>query len=321
MQHLIHERHHPHLRKRAMLEFAGFFGLVGLLISQDVIIIEAIETVSEVSVLWFVLLLSCYWLLLPLTAVSYKLITPKPKRLRLSTTILAHLAGAGPGRIIPGGIGNLSISSIHLKKSGISIEQAIGVIVTNNLFGVFANTILVIGAVLIEPSVISVITDNVSSEELMLLLGLLIGLVVLLQWLFHARGTKKELQKVSKQWRKIALSFIHQPKKAAGVLFIALTIAGIHAFMLDFSAFALGIQLSLTDALLALSLGVAIGGIFPTPGGIGGVEAGIIATLVVLGYGGSEATSIAVLFRVATYWQPLIPGTLAYLYLRERKLL
>ena len=304
-----------------MLEFAGFFGLIGLLISQDAIIIEAIETVADVNVLWFVLLLSCYWILLPLTAMSYKLITPKPKKLQLKTTILAHLAGAGPGRVIPGGVGSLSISSIHLKKSGLSIEQAIGVVVTNNLFGLAANTLLVIGALIIEPSVISIITDNISSQQLLIAIAVLVALIVLIQWLLHARGTREELHKVSKQWRKIAFSFVRQPKKAISVLLIALMISGIHALMLDFSAFALGVDLNITDALLALSLVVAIGGIFPTPGGIGGVEAGIIATLIALGYGGGEATSIAVLFRVATYWQPLIPGTLAYFYLRERKLL
>ncbi len=321
MKHLIHSVHHPHLRKRALLEFAGFFGLIGLLTSQRHIITEAIETVSRVNTLWFVLLLGTYWLLLPLTALSYRFITPKPKKLKIKTTILAHLAGAGPGRVIPGGIGNMSISAVHLKKSGLSIEQAIGVVVTNNLFGFFANILLVVGALIIQPDTVRLLTDNISSEQLLVAGVVVVGLVVLVQWLMHARSTRKELRKVSKQWRKIAFSFIRQPKKACAVLLIALAIAAVHTLMLDFSAYALGIELTFANSLIALSFGVAVGGIFPTPGGVGGVEAGVTATLLVLGYDAAAAASIAVLFRVATYWQPLIPGTLAYLYLRERKLL
>ena len=114
---------------------------------------------------------------------------------------------------------------------------------------------------------------------------------------------------------------MRHPWRVLCVLFIGILIALIHTFMLDLSAFALNTSLSITDALLALSFGIVVGSVFPTPGGVGGVEAGITGALIVLGYDGATAASIAVLFRVATYWQPLIPGTLSYLYLRERKLL
>ncbi|MDX1738802.1 MAG: lysylphosphatidylglycerol synthase transmembrane domain-containing protein, partial [Alphaproteobacteria bacterium] len=321
LRHLIHQNHHQHLKKRSILEFVGFAGLILLLIFQRDIIFEAIETVSEVHVVWFALLLACYWLILPLTAISYKLITPKPKKLRLSTTMLAHLAGAGPGRVIPGGIGGVSINSIHLKKSGLSIEQAIGVVLTNNLAGVMANLSLVAGALIIRPETLEILTENISSQQLLIAAGIVVSLIVLIQWLFHARSTRKEVNKTAKQWRKIAYMFVKQPTKLCAVLLIGLIIAIIHTFMLDFSAYAVGVDMNLFDALIALSFGVAIGGILPTPGGIGGVEAGTAAALIVLGYEAPIAASIAVLFRVATYWQPLIPGTLAYLYLRERKLL
>jgi hypothetical protein len=75
----------------------------------------------------------------------------------------------------------------------------------------------------------------------------------------------------------------------------------------------------LTYATIALSAGVTIGGILPTPGGLGGVEAGIFSTLLALGYDAQSATTIAILYRSATYWQPLLPGTIAYFYLKSKK--
>jgi undecaprenyl-diphosphatase len=294
---------------------------MAFIIFQRDIIKESFLTVLKVEVLWFVLLLLCYWIILPLTALSYKCISPKPKKLDMTTTILAHLAGAGPGRIIPGGIGNISITAIHLKKTGLTIEQALGVVITNNVFGLISNALLLMGALFIRPESTRLITANISSQQLFVAALITAGFLVLIQWLLHARSTRREINKTAKQWRVILYKFLTHPSRVVSVLIIALLISLVHTFMLDLSAYALGIHLSIADALIAMSFGVVIGGVFPTPGGIGGVEAGITAALIILGLTPAEAASVAVLFRVATYWQPLLPGTLAYLYLREKKLL
>ncbi len=321
MKHLVHKKHHPHLKKRAIIELVGLFGLITFLIFQRDILQVSFETIIEVEALWFLLLIACWWLILPLTALSYRLITPKPRRLKLIKTMLAHLAGAGPGRVIPGGIGGLSINSMHLKKTGLSIEQAIGVVLTNNIIGIAVNFALVFAAVFMRPETRDIIFSNVSSSQLVVALIAVSGLIVLVQWLMHARSTRREVQKTSREWRMLLFRLIRKPANLLGVVLLAFLITGLHALMLDFSAFALLVDLSYADALIAFSFGMAIGGILPTPGGIGGVEAGITAALLVLGYDAAAAASIAVLFRVATYWQPLIPGTLSYLYLREKKLL
>ena len=321
MKHLIHSRHHPHLKKRALLELVGLAILVLISVSQWEIVQEAIRTVSSVNAVWLVLLMSCYWLILPLTAFSYRLISPKPKKVKISTTTLAHLAGAGPGRIIPGGIGNLSIGAMHLKKTGLTIEKAVAVVATNNLIGVLVTITLVITAFIIRPETFVLLEQALTSQQLIFLAILLVGIAVLVQWLFHARGTRREANKTLKEWKKLGRYFIKKPLNVWKAVFIAIIITLVHTFMLDFAGFAVGVDVKILDALIALSLGVALGGILPTPGGFGGVEAGTSAALIVLGYDAATATSIALLFRIATYWQPLIPGTFAYLYLRERKLL
>jgi glycosyltransferase 2 family protein len=321
MKHLIHKNHHRHLKKRAILEFIGLAILVAFVINQRSLLQDSFLTVLQVEVLWFLLLLGLYWFLLPLTAISYRIITPKPQRLKLFNTILAHLAGAGPGRIIPGGIGNLSISALHLKKSGLTIEQSIGVVITNNILGLFSNLFLLISVLLIRPETASALVDNISSQQLLIALAIFTTIVVLIQWLMHARSTKKEINKAARQWKIVFLNFMSHPSRVVSVFLIGITIALIHTFMLDLSGFALGVNVGIMDALIALSFGVIVGSIFPTPGGIGGVEAGITAALIVLGYDAALAASVAVLFRAATYWQPLIPGTLAYLYLREKQLI
>ena len=99
---------------------------------------------------------------------------------------------------------------------------------------------------------------------------------------------------------------------------MAVLITCMHAILVMLSAKAIGVSLRFDFALLALSSGVFIGGVIPSPGGLGAVEAGIAGALILLGLDETQAISIAIIYRVATYWQPLIPGVISY-YICERK--
>ncbi len=61
-----------------------------------------------------------------------------------------------------------------------------------------------------------------------------------------------------------------------------------------------------------------LGNTLPLPGGIGGVEGGMIAAF--LGFGvDSRLAVLAVLgYRTISYWLPTIPGAVAYWRLRRR---
>jgi uncharacterized protein (TIRG00374 family) len=55
----------------------------------------------------------------------------------------------------------------------------------------------------------------------------------------------------------------------------------------------------------------------PLPGGVGGVDGGIIAALVGFGVGGGIALLAVLTHRVFSFWLPTIPGGIAYLQLRR----
>jgi hypothetical protein len=55
----------------------------------------------------------------------------------------------------------------------------------------------------------------------------------------------------------------------------------------------------------------------PLPGGIGGVDGGMIGTLVAFGVDGGLAVVAVLAFRVFAFWLPTIPGAVAYLQLRK----
>ncbi len=59
-----------------------------------------------------------------------------------------------------------------------------------------------------------------------------------------------------------------------------------------------------------------LGNTLPIPGGIGGVEGGMIGTLIAFGTPGSLAVLGVLAYRVISFWLPTIPGGVAYVRLR-----
>jgi uncharacterized membrane protein YbhN (UPF0104 family) len=60
-----------------------------------------------------------------------------------------------------------------------------------------------------------------------------------------------------------------------------------------------------------------LGGLIPVPGGIGGVDAGLVGTLVIYNVPITAATSAVLAYRAITLWVPAILGSAAFLSLRR----
>jgi uncharacterized protein (TIRG00374 family) len=60
-----------------------------------------------------------------------------------------------------------------------------------------------------------------------------------------------------------------------------------------------------------------LGNLLPMPGGVGGVEGGMIGTLVAFDVDTGLAVVAVLAFRAFTFWLPLIPGVIAYFQLRR----
>jgi uncharacterized protein (TIRG00374 family) len=60
-----------------------------------------------------------------------------------------------------------------------------------------------------------------------------------------------------------------------------------------------------------------LGGLLPLPGGLGGVDGGLIGTFVVFGVPAAAAASAVLAYRVILFWLPLIAGAIAFATLRR----
>jgi len=67
--------------------------------------------------------------------------------------------------------------------------------------------------------------------------------------------------------------------------------------------------------------GATIGQAAPTPGGLGAVEAALVAGLTAAGLDAGVAVSAVLLYRLVTFWLPTVPGYWAFNYLTKKNLL
>jgi putative heme transporter len=55
-----------------------------------------------------------------------------------------------------------------------------------------------------------------------------------------------------------------------------------------------------------------LGNALPLPGGVGGVEGGMIAAFLAFGVSGQLAVTAVLAYRTISYWLPTVPGAIAY---------
>jgi uncharacterized protein (TIRG00374 family) len=72
----------------------------------------------------------------------------------------------------------------------------------------------------------------------------------------------------------------------------------------------------LTVVLMGYLIG-QLGGLLPLPGGIGGIDGGLIGAFVVYGVPVAAATAAVLAYRVVLFWLPLLVGALAFGDLRR----
>lgn len=79
---------------------------------------------------------------------------------------------------------------------------------------------------------------------------------------------------------------------------------------------AFGLSPPLTVVLMGYLIG-QLGGLLPIPGGIGGIDGGLIGTLIVYGVPAAGTAAAVLAYRVILFWLPLVVGAIAFAALRR----
>ncbi len=79
---------------------------------------------------------------------------------------------------------------------------------------------------------------------------------------------------------------------------------------------AFGYSPAISIVLMGYLIG-QIGGLLPIPGGVGGIDGGLIGTLIVYGAPAATVAAAVLAYRVILFWLPLLAGAVAFFDLRR----
>lgn len=240
-----------------------------------------------------------------------------PRRLRLAPTYLVQLASSFAGRVLPAGIGSLGVNYLYLRRRGIASGAAATLVATNNLLGFAGHMAWLVAALVWAPKgLLPAVTNRLPSGWLVLA-GTIMALVVMAV----LYGLRRRIAHFTRGMQQQLGYFRRQPQRLVLGLLASMVLTACNITIVWLAARALGVPLDFTDAVLVLTVGVAAQSATPTPGGLGGAEAGLTAGLVLVGVPLSDAVAAALLFRLVTFWLPLVVGGLAMVFVVRRKLI
>jgi undecaprenyl-diphosphatase len=110
---------------------------------------------------------------------------------------------------------------------------------------------------------------------------------------------------------------VRQPVRALALLGSAAGITTAYALALAAAVQAAGGGPSLVSIFAVYLGGSALAAAAPTPGGLGALEAGLVAGLTAVGMQAGPAVTAVLVFRLVTYWLPVVPGAAAFWALRR----
>jgi uncharacterized protein (TIRG00374 family) len=233
-------------------------------------------------------------------------------RIPLPRTLLIQFSSSFTNRLMPASTGGLATFARYLYIQGHSKAQAGALIVVNNLLGLLGLviTIFTVSAMTSTP-ITGIFNFKVSNITIISFLIISIVTVVLIGAVPGMRHKIiKNINKINKDIKVVA----GRPARLLVALLWSILITILYAGTLFVVIHALGIQATFLQALIVMTIGLVSASITPTPGGLGGAEAGLTIALATIGIGPEIGLGIALAYRLVTYWIPIIPGFIAFNY-------
>jgi undecaprenyl-diphosphatase len=214
----------------------------------------------------------------------------------------------------------MALNARYLQKSGVEPAAGAAAVGVNSLAGAVVHLVLMVIFFAWSSRRLGQAFKLPSTSTLLAILAVIlavIGLVLatrpgrrfakgtLVPWL---RSAGASLSRVARNPGKMTMLF-------GGSALVTLAYLG--AFAASVEAFGGGPGFVVLGAVYLG--GAALAAAAPTPGGIGAIEAALVAGLTGVGMANGPAVSAVLLYRLATYWLPVAPGWLCWRVLQRRE--
>ncbi len=305
------------VRPRTLLAIAALAGAFYFVLPQ----------IAQVSSSWHALV-HANWAWLPviigLSALTYvasaiALIGSVPGHVPFGPAVLAQGASSFINRVSPANVGGMALNARFLQKSGTKGPASVAAVGVNSLAGAVIHVAMIVVFFTLAGHDLTQAFKLPSASKILLILAVLLAVIgVVLATRPGRRWTRKQLipgaRSAAGSLRQAASSPVKLSLLFGGSALITLAyIAGLAASV---QAFGAGPGLIVIGAVYLGAAALAAAA--PTPGGLGAIEAALVAGLTGVGMAPGPAVSAVLLYRLATYWLPVLPGWLCWRSLQHR---
>ncbi|MGB6057652.1 MAG: lysylphosphatidylglycerol synthase transmembrane domain-containing protein [Microthrixaceae bacterium] len=240
-----------------------------------------------------------------------------PVKIPASRWLSTQFASEFVRLVAPAAVGSAGTNVRVIQKAGAPTSLALASVGVSTLVS-FVTTILAFVAITVFSQADTGFEFEAPSNTVWVIVGVLVGMVAMA---FIVPWTRRMIiERLKPMWESIGprlLDVLRNPRRLTeGVLGSLLTSLS-YAVTLYAAVRAYGEDLPIAAAA-AVYLGAGIlGTVAPTPGGIGAVEAALVAGLSAVGIPAGPALLAALLYRLVTFWLPTVPGWLAFQWLQR----
>ncbi|WP_156036354.1 lysylphosphatidylglycerol synthase transmembrane domain-containing protein [Blastococcus sp. URHD0036] len=241
-----------------------------------------------------------------------------PTRVPFVRTCLVQLASSFVTLVTPPTVGHVGLNIRYLQRAGIPTASAAATVGVGQVVTVGGTLLLLVVAGWlsgVSPSQPSLLPSGNVLAVLLVAAGIVaVALAV--------PGTRRTLRaRVEPLLRRTIpqlLAALTDPRRLGTALSgVVLQNAG-YVIALDASLRAFGTSLDLPALVVVYLVASTVGSAAPTPGGLGAVEAALVAGLTATGVPLAAALTAVLAFRAATFWVPAPVGWVAFTVLQRR---
>ncbi|MEU9164331.1 lysylphosphatidylglycerol synthase domain-containing protein [Streptomyces sp. NPDC048424] len=305
------------IRPRTLVSFiAGAFGAYFLL--TQLAHVPLAETVADAQWGWVGAALA--FSALTYFAAAMSLLGFVPERVSFLRTVIAQVAGSFVKLVAPAAVGGVALNTRFLQRAGIRPGLAVASVGASQLFGLASHILLLLS--------FGYLTGTEKTPEMTpsraVIAGLLTVAVLVLVVTAVPFMRKFVVTRVRALFAGVVprmLDVLQRPKKLVTGIGGMLLLTGCFVMCLDASirAFGGGEAISYASIAVVFLAGNALGSAAPTPGGMGAVEATLTLGLVAAGLEKEVAISAVLLFRLMTFWLPVLPGWISFNFLTRKE--
>jgi len=271
---------------------------------------------------------SAHWVWLPvviaMSALTYlasaaSLLGGVPGRVPFWPTVLAQGASSFINRVSPANVGGMALNARYLQKSGVDPAAGVAAVGLSALAGAIVHVILLVIFFVLASRNLAHAFKVPSTSKLLLILAVVAALIGIV--LATRRGRRFATTRLRKVLRSAVGSLRQVAASPAKLILLVggsalVTLAYFAGLAASVQAFGGGIGIAEIGAVYMAASAIAAAS--PTPGGLGAIEAALVAGLTGVGLGSGPAVSAVLTYRLATYWLPVAPGWIALHVLQRR---